>query len=368
MYRGMECRETLKLAHTKPNIRYAERLRGEILNAIELGNFDYAKYFPESPQLKKFGLRVPNADQITIGEMLTEQLEQYKRTLAPSTYASYKASTKTHLRQFGGTLLSALTPADIRSWIGKQNLKARTIRQVLIPLRSALEQAVNDDLIEFNPLDRVKLNKILTKEARKVEYVVDPFSAAEIHAILGACDGQVRNLLLFAFTTGMRPSEYIALRWSAIDWMSGQVMVERSRAVGVTREETKTEAGRRMIDLRQGAIRALQGQKSFTALEDDLVFHDPAISEGWDSLVKLGRRWKGILRKAGVRHRVLYQTRHTFASTLLSTGVNALYLAKQMGHKDTTMVTRTYGKWIEQEGGVLPDVYLPGEMKKALLK
>lgn len=74
------------------------------------------------------------------------------------------------------------------------------------------------------------------------------------------------------------------------------------------------------------------------------------------------RDWNGILRKAGVRQRVLYPTRHTFAWTLLSTGVNALYVAKQMGHKDTTMVA--YGKWIEQEDGVLPELYVSAVPKK----
>lgn len=63
------------------------------------------------------------------------------------------------------------------------------------------------------------------------------------------------------------------------------------------------------------------------------------------------------MRRSGVRRRNLYQTRHTFASTLLSTSVNAMYVAKQMGHTDTTMVTRTYGKWIEQDDNVLPDFY-----------
>jgi integrase len=55
-----------------------------------------------------------------------------------------------------------------------------------------------------------------------------------------------------------------------------------------------------------------------------------------------------ILRKAGVRYRNPYQTRHTFASTLLSSGANPLYVAKQMGHRDTEMITRNYGRWIEQ--------------------
>lgn len=356
MYRGMECRESLKLTHSKANIKYAERLRGEILNAIELGTFNYAKYFPNSKQLGKFGLAL-TADRVTVGQLVRDQLDLAKRTLAPSTHVKYTSSYTGYIKKFDDTLLSALTPAELRAWISSLPLKARSIRQLLIPLRSALEQAVNDDLIESNPLDRVKLNKIITKEAKKVEYVVDPFSAAEIQAILDACKGQERNVFLFAFTTGMRPSEYIALRWSSIDWLSGQAFVERSRVMGITRDETKTDSGRRMVDLRHGALEALRAQKIHTAIADDLVFHDPTYNAGWEGTSRLSKRWNLILRQAGVRRRVLYQTRHTFASTLLSTGVNALYVAKQMGHKDTTMVSKTYGKWIEQEDGLLPDIY-----------
>lgn len=117
----------------------------------------------------------------------------------------------------------------------------------------------------------------------------------------------------------MPPSEYIALRWSSVDWLSNQVTVERSRVVGITREETKTEAGRRVIDLRNGAIRALRAQKEHTALENDLIFQDARSGTRWDNTGILSHRWNGILCKAGVRQSVLYQTRHTFASTLLST-------------------------------------------------
>jgi integrase len=52
----------------------------------------------------------------------------------------------------------------------------------------------------------------------------------------------------------------------------------------------------------------------------------------------------------GARYRNPYQTRHTFASSLLMLGVNPLYVAKQMGHVDTTMVNRIYGKWITGTG------------------
>jgi integrase len=40
--------------------------------------------------------------------------------------------------------------------------------------------------------------------------------------------------------------------------------------------------------------------------------------------------------------------RHTFASHLLSQGENPAYIAKLLGHKSTEMVTRHYGRWVEQ--------------------
>lgn len=368
MYRGMECRETLKLAHTKANIRYAERLRGEILNAIERGIFSYAKYFPESKQLKKLGV-ARTSDQITVGELIREQLIVSKRALSPNTAIAYQNSYDVHLKpKWDETLLRDLTPAALREWIGTLTCKARTIRQILIPLRGALEQAVNDDLIEGNPLDRVKLNKILDKESRKVEFIADPFSAEEIAAILATCEGQERNVWQFAFATGMRPSEYIALEWGSVDWIHGSVRVERARVVGITKSETKTSAGLRLIDMRQGAHDALMAQKRHTLLDDGTVFHDPLYDRGWHGYDRLGKRWTIILKRAGVRYRNPYQTRHTFASTLLSTGENPMYVAKQMGHTDTTMVIRTYGKWIEQAGGVLPDFYKRAGGRSAVAK
>src|SRR5688572_30937218 len=54
-YKGVECRETLSLPANKTNIQYAQRLRGEIINAIERGTFDYAQFFPQSKRARRFG-------------------------------------------------------------------------------------------------------------------------------------------------------------------------------------------------------------------------------------------------------------------------------------------------------------------------
>lgn len=345
MFRGMECRESLKLAHTKSNINYAIRLRGEILNAIEKNTFKYPDYFPNSNAIGKFGARPV---RVTIGDLLREQLAIADRALRPSTAKAYKDACSAHLfKQWDKVPLLELTPAALRAWIGTFTCKAKTLRNTLQPLSNALNQAVNDDLIPANPLHRVKLDKILSREQRKSEFSPDPFDMVEIAAILGAATGQERNLWQFAFATGMRPSEYMALEWQSVDWMKCLVGVDRTRVVKVTTEDTKTTAGRRQIDMLQGAFDALKAQQQFTALADGLVFHDAFRDSGWDTNKAVRRRWRITLRKAKVRYRNLYQTRHTFASALLSAGVNPLYVAKQMGHRDTEMINRHYGRWLE---------------------
>lgn len=345
-YRGVQCRETLTLAHTKANIAYATRLRGEILNNIERGQFVYTDYFPDSKQASKFGAAPVT---VTIGELLRDHLAIVKRTLRPSTYRGYKQVFDSHLEaQWDKTKLSELTPPLLRAWISTLDCKIKTVRNIITPLRNVLEQAVNDDLIEYNPLDRVKLEKIMPREQRKSDYAPDPFSMAEITAILAACSGQEQTLFQFAFATGMRTSELIALEWGSIDWIHGKVSVDRSTVEGVTTEEGKTEAAMRKIEMRQGAFDALMEQKAHTLLADKEVFIDARYGKPWASDHPVKKRWMIILKKAGVRYRNPYQTRHTFASTLLSAGENPLYVAKQMGHTDTEMITRTYGKWIEQ--------------------
>ena len=55
------------------------------------------------------------------------------------------------------------------------------------------------------------------------------------------------------------------------------------------------------------------------------------------------------LKRAGVRYRNPYQTRHTFASMMLTAKEHPMWVAKQMGHSDWGMIQRVYGKFIEDK-------------------
>ena len=58
--------------------------------------------------------------------------------------------------------------------------------------------------------------------------------------------------------------------------------------------------------------------------------------------------WRRVLQKAGVRYRYPEQLRHTFASGLLSRGANLLYVQKQGGWKNASVLLQVYARYIEQ--------------------
>jgi len=348
MYKGMQCREPLKLSHTKQNINYAVRLRAEILNAIERDVFDYGKFFPESKTALKFG-HVKESN-LKIGDMLRAYLVDAKKTLAPSTFKIYSEACNYYLfKEFENTLITELKAPQLRTWLKTLDCKAKSINNITQPLRNVIEGAINDDLIEYNPFERIVLKKIISKDQFDSEFEVDPFTIQEIGMILAACkNDQVRNLWKFAFATGMRPSELMALEWPMIDWVGFTVPVRRVRVVGETTRRTKTAAGKRDIDMRRAAYEALKSQEQYTKMRRGLIFHNENMDDGFWSTKMLRKHWNAILFKAKVRYRNPYQTRHTFASTLLSAGGKPLYVANQMGHKTVEMINRNYGRWINQ--------------------
>ncbi len=349
-FRGMRCRETLKLEPTKAHLKYAERLRGEILNAISLGTFNYADYFPKSKRARVFGHAWK---KITVSQLLKDYMAIAEKTLEPSTVNGYRKVCDAHLfPAFGDIALRELSPIIIRNWLTGLNLTIKTVRNILIPLRNMLDQALNDGLIEKNPLDKIVLSKLLNKETSKSDWEVDPFDKEEIKIILTEATGQSRNLFQFAFFTGLRTSELIALEWNDIDWLKGTLRV--TRAIVLKQEKgTKTKAGVRDVLLLPPALEALKAQKAYTYLEGNRIFYNPRTNAPWETDAQIRKTcWIHILKKAKVRYRNPYQTRHTYASMMLSASENPLWVANQMGHKNTEMINKRYARWIPDKSTI----------------
>ena len=350
-YKGVKCREPLSnLDVTPKNIKYAERTLGEIYNKIERGTFVYAEYFPRSTRLKIFG----NA---AAGKTVKMYLDEYlviceTRKLSPSTIGGYKKcrSALSALHMFPA---SELTPAALKTWIQNQKTTLKTIRNQLSFLRSALDEAVTDGVLPINPVSLVTASRYQRdKSNAESSYVVDPLSPVEIDALLAATgDKQWENLFRFAIQTGLRSSELCALRWSDIDFVGKTAHVKSASVVGVIKG-TKTKAGTRKVELTDQAMFALINQKPFTFMKDATVFEDPKTNKPWASADAIRKKaWVPTLRKAGIRYRNPYQTRHTFATRHISQGINLFWLAGQMGHKGPEMLFRHYGSYLSAYDG-----------------
>jgi len=188
-----------------------------------------------------------------------------KRTLADSTYASYETAVRCHLiPAFGHLELLALTTQGIRQWLGSLTVSNKRINNILIPLRGMLEDAFADGAIERNPMDRIKNLEVREEEP-------EPFTFEEQQRILAVLPDQGRNLIQFAFWTGLRTSELIALEWGDIDPVRDYVYVQRACVRGVIKHP-KTNAGKREILLLPLALEALENQRPFTFKEGKRVF------------------------------------------------------------------------------------------------
>lgn len=352
-FRDTECRELMPPGPiTQAAINAAHGLRAEIRRKIELGTFVYAEYFPESPRAQAFGR---SGRRVKMSDLLDEQDKRYKArvdngTLAASSYDGYtKAIHSDRMAFWRDKYLDEATPSALRDWVRSLDVTSKRARNLLTPLRSLFEDALNDELVEFNPFDRIALDKLLRETTKASDYEVDPFTAEERTALLAKARADERPMLQFWMGTGLRPGELMALRWEKVDWIHHRVRID-TNLVGGIEKLPKTAAGIRDVDLDAQALAALTDQKALSLLAGGHVFLNPRTGKAWETDAQIRKTlWQPLCTRAGVRYRNPYQLRHTYASSMLTAGANPWYIAQQLGHVDIQMVMQTYGKFIPQD-------------------
>jgi len=319
----------------------------ELDGVLYQGRFDYAQVFPNSKHVKLPG------DVETAADFLESWIKS--KQLAASTAREWR-NTVEHLLipKFGKAAIGRLTRREIKLWLEsldegrKKPMSNKRLANIQTVFRCALDDAIEDQLIEANPLAGYTYSRNLPFD-ESADDAVDPFSIEEQRLILDACaTPEFRNLIQFALWTGWRTTELVVLNWNDIDWPRGVVRVRKAMtqdARGVV-ETTKTPAGRREVKLLPPAIEALNAQKALTYLAGENIFQSPKAKKRWTGDKQIWDIWQRTIKRAKVRYRVPYQTRHTYASMMLSAGEHPMWVAKQMGHADWTMIARVYGKWM----------------------
>ncbi len=359
-WQGQRRRETLNIPVTAANIKYAVTLRASIQNAIERQTFDYATFFPESAQVKKIAKAAK--DRYTVDNLVDAYIGMARRsnTLSPSTLASYERWNKSRIHnQWGERFADEIQTTELRAWIADLvgEMDVKSVRNCVGFLSAVLNRAAADSAITSNPLAPIKLKSVLPKQKKAEGDDVDPFNDDEIAAILKACRTvEERALWQFAFASGLRTGELIALKWGNIDAIWGVIRVKDnvvSANTGTVEKDTKT-GNERDIPILPAAKEALDAMRPMSRVEGEYIFIHPVTRRRWmdDQQMRKGS-WIPTLLRAGVRYRYPYQTRHTFASRLLMAGEQEQLVASLLGHGTVEMVRRCYGRYIKQTGGIV---------------
>ncbi|ECT1021509.1 integrase [Salmonella enterica] len=377
-YKGKRVRENLGVPDTAKNRKIAGELRSSVCFAIRMGSFDYAAQFPDSPNLKAFGL---GRKDITVKELSKKWLELKKMEISANAFNRYESVARNVVPRIGGNrLASTVTREELlylrkdlltgyrNSSKGKTPAKGRsavTVNYYMTTIAGMFQFAVDHDYLEFNPFGRIK-------PLKKARVEPDPLTRDEFIRLIDACQHQqTKNLWSLAVYTGMRHGELVSLAWEDIDLKAGTITVRRNYTKLGEFTLPKTEAStNRVVHLIQPAISALKNQAEMTRLSKQhrievqlreygrSVAHDctfvfnPQVTRrskqaGFIYRVdSIGDSWERALKRAGIRHRKSYQSRHTYACWSLSAGANPSFIASQMGHSSAQMVFNVYGAWM----------------------
>jgi integrase len=206
-------------------------------------------------------------------------------------------------------------------------------------LRQSLDRPVSKGWLADNPARKIDL-------LREDKPDIDPLSLDEVKRFVadGLQDDEHRRYFRVAFFTGLRPGEQVGLQWADIDWQRRLIGVRRS--LGRFGEgSTKTVESNRDVAMLPIVERALSAHRAAADRQSPWVFRNR--DGGPLDVTNLRERvWRAALRRAKLRARTLYQTRHTFATLMLELGEFPGWVARQLGHTTVEMVYRRYHRFI----------------------
>lgn len=334
-WRGRRWRPTLDLAPTPANLRYAERVRAEIVERIRHGTFRFADYFPDARCAPPEG---PAA--ATTFAAYAELWLKAQGALEASTLRGYRSALDAHLLpRFGERRLDGILHSELAGFFGGYWSSAKVRNNVLIPARGVFGMALRDGVTTRDPLAGVR-------NARHQAPPPDPFELAEAEAIVAKLRemyGIEAEYFEVAFWTGMRTSELIELRWGDVDLPAGTALVSRARVSGVEKG-TKTHAAR-LVELNSRVRAALERLRPVSQLAGGHVFLNPNTKAPYPDDQLPRRRFKAALRALSMRQRDAYNTRHSYASWCLTAGLKPAWVARQLGHS-VEVLLRRYARWI----------------------
>jgi integrase len=275
---------------------------------------------------------------------------------APSTYARIERLVQREvIPAIGSHPIDKLRPEDVEAWLTREAVSGkakRTLEGYRLTLGEILGWAEKRRLVNWNVARLAELPRDAKPPREKRSLTAD-----EAERLLAALeDDRMGPYFATILLLGLRPGEADGLKWDAIDFDSGTVVIGaalqrgeggRPLAIGPTKSKQT-----RVLRMPARVIEALRRQRVRQA--EERLRAGAAWSDDWPNLVftsevgtpthpsNVRREFARITQRAGVPSITPYELRHSAASLLVAAGVAPFEAADFLGHADLRMLERHY--------------------------
>ena len=274
-------------------------------------------------------------------------LETYKDgAVRPNTFReSYEKICELHLiPYFGHRAMNRIYPEDIRSFFNaKSKYSASQRKKFKINLNQIFEAAIDEQLIDRNPLRGIKIQEETKPKQPKC------WKEAHYKAAMKYADVHKYGLgIQIMLSLGLRCSELLGLRWSDIDFFENIVHIQRAAVVyagTVVVGETKSKNSDRYLPVPIKLAERLKKERGDRSRDGYLfpMVNDQRkpMSTSYYTKHRVNVFMEDLYRETGVPPINCHGLRHTFGTLLWNKTSDLLAVSKAMGHS-TLEVTKSF--------------------------
>lgn len=301
----------------------------------------------------------------TLAEWLDVWTTNYLGNLKPLTISSYITCVQNHLKPaLGAFRLDELNTHMIQNFyntlsVPNSQRKALSPKSILNThgiLHAALQQAVANRYIPFNPTDFCKLPRSEQKDLK-------PLDEVETRLFLDKAKGDPFELLFkVTIFTGMRQGEILGLSWSNIDFIRGTILISKQ-----LQKEKKPGGQFQLVSLKNDKPRKITPAPWVMKLLRDRKLQQQLDKEkagdAWSNPMNLvftnelgghhipqtvDRHYKQLVTAIGRPDARFHDLRHSYAVASLRSGDDIKTVQSNLGHATASFTLDVYGHVTDQ--------------------
>ena len=242
---------------------------------------------------------------------------------SPRTYDWYRERCQWFLKAAPKLDVDQFQPYHVQEWVDSNpNWSDGHKRGCIVAIQRPFRWAQKMGYIERNPIAHLEK----PQSGRRDQCITEREYQEIIEAIP---DNEFRELLQVAWECGPRPQELLRVEARHVDLKNGRWLFPK--------EEAKGKRRARVVYLTETAIEITT--RLMLKHPEGPLFRNTQVRP-WKPC-SANCRFHRLKKKLGTKY-CLYAFRHSYATRLLQSGVDALTVAVLMGHSDTSMLGKVY--------------------------